>query len=265
MKSIRFNIPDSNNLWFHYNLREDSSYAHYSNGFYFMIPIHGPENDVLKPTSSSMYTCREDAASYDIRQRLARATAHKKNWFNKARVIVLITSGQHSETEINRWMEYSLKHMHIIEKKAGWPLSKVKKLIHPDFAPSRYFYYFEGSRKWVHSPQMISFYMLLIRASRFTTMSDFSDLAKRRSINGLLNHWEGNNITSDASRMRKVLKETVRIIKNYPALFGSREMRELYLPKERTSSWLNGEGIQRMIENRTNDVKLKEAWRKCHG
>lgn len=258
MKTLDFTIASNSSMWNDHFLGGNTFYSN-AGAFYFMVLINGPKNGVLRPTANSLYACREDVAHYDVRQRVARYEERAKTWFNRTRVVVYVPN--HTAALVNRWMEYGLKHMHILEKKVGWPLSKLWRLENKEFADDVNCYYFEGTKKWVHSPQMMSFYLLLMRCGRYVAASRAKEVAKLKTIKALKKHWSAK-VGEDAKRMRSVLENTDKILKNYSKLFGKRPMKSMWRPKQTTSSWLHNEGIHKMLSCYTADKVLEETWNK---
>lgn len=264
MKSLEFVIPKSNKLWTNYRLTAETSYNYngwYSGGFYYMIPLYGPKGDVLRPTTSSLYTCREDAAKYYVRSRLKRNEKAAKK-FDKTRVIIFLPSTTtilHKDRDI----ECALKAINVVEKTAGWPLTKVWKLTNDRFNEGIDFYYFEGSRKWIRSPQMLSCYLLFIRAYKGANSDAQKKMSKVKTISALKSFWNRYNGGNDYTRMRAVLCELSKVIKNYSKLFSKRDMVSLYIPDPKSGVWFfYNEGIQRMLKGHSMDYTLREDWNK---
>jgi hypothetical protein len=272
MKKLELNIPLSSDLWADFELSQSSS-PYYSSGITnFALLVAGAKDGVLSIRKADMRTCREEVIDYHIRKRLGGKSASQfedglSDWFNKSRVVVLKDKGKNwSQAKDERARELSTKLLNIIEKEYKWPLTKVYSLHNDLLGSTPTFSYFEGPGKWVRSPQMMSLYLLFIRAGEsLLSTPRQQQINKMRSISGIFNLFKNANDTADLNRIRQLNTSLPIIFKHYNQLFGGRTIKDLYSPAKRRypgGAYLLNEGVQKMISLNTSDQLLWDAWSK---
>ena len=81
----------------------------------------------------------------------------------------------------------SIRCINIVEKYLGWSLSKIRKIKNKEL-PKSYIdgYFITGSPKWLRSPPLLSFYLLLIKAGVYhNTLSKVNSIYDLEAIGAL--------------------------------------------------------------------------------
>ena len=158
--------------------------------------------------------------------------------------------------EYVREMLTSIKIVNLIEKEFKWPLTKIypAKCKGIDYH-NNIFHYFEGSRKWVKSPNMFSLFMLLIRVS-----SSLKKYIEFRTLDGFYKCLGKNKLTVDINYLKTHYKRSLLAIEHYNVLFGKPSMRELYIPNRNLVQF--PEGLNTMCDLDTNNLDLRVKFAK---
>ena len=258
MKTLRLNIPPHSNLWVHYNLANASKGYYYYSGHVFMVmPLAGPSGKgVMSLRNSGFFSCREDVAHYGLRTRLQRMKEPEKA-FDRARVIFYKRIPANLNTNADQ-ATAAVKIANLFESEFGWPLTEVYRLENEDVHPNNEFYYFEGDKKWIHSPQLISFYLLILRMSFSLSKKNAELVSSKKKLSTLLPVLMKRCVDSDAVRFRKIHKDVIKMLNNYDALFADRTMRSLFV---KSGGFIKNEGVEKFLRNDTVDKELVNAWR----
>lgn len=72
------------------------------------------------------------------------------------------------------WTKSSLKLVHVIEKKLGWSLTRVKRVEVGKSSSKIAAYVYTASAKWKRAPQLMSLYLLLLRSARLKELSNIN-------------------------------------------------------------------------------------------
>ncbi|TET61143.1 MAG: hypothetical protein E3J47_05915 [Candidatus Stahlbacteria bacterium] len=162
---------------------------------------------------------------------------------------------EHRKVEYDKEMAVSLKIINIIEKEFKWPLTKIYLPECKQLNENHIFYYFEGSKKWVKSPNILSLFMLLIRVS-----SSLKKHTEFGTLDGFHKSLCNNNNTMYVSYLKTHYKRWLLALKYYDRLFGKISMRDLYLPD--TKSSLFNEGINTLCDLFVKDLDLRKKFAK---
>lgn len=261
MKELGLTIPKTSSLFINYGLSQPTRYGgHFSMG----VLINGMNKNgkSIAVKRAGLYTCREDVCDYDVRDRLRKlhnVDERINKWFPKTRVISLLQDNRPEDMLIAA--ECGIKNINIVEKSTGWPLSKIYLLKNEYIHPTSSLFYLEGNRRWIKSPHMLSLYLLLFRAGKnIKTSEDHKVLMSKKTLPALYKFWE-KRLGTDRNYMVAILPKIKKVFKNYYKLFGTRTMRELYLPAKTGPPWiLVNEGIQKLIEGHSTDLELNAKW-----
>lgn len=152
---------------------------------------------------------------------------------------------------VDSWAKVSLKLVHAVEKKLGWALSRAKRLPAEDTSTYVAGHVFTGSLKWKASPQLLSLYMLLLRAGTFKEMSEVGNyeelLEAMRAIRSEVNNHEAKMKAyrdekgkhpgkrpynarqwADAKHMLRLLPNMDLLLDNFDKLFFSQPVIDNY-------------------------------------
>jgi len=147
----------------------------------------------------------------------------------------------------------SIKVINLIEKKFKWPLTKVYHAECKKINENNIFYYFEGSKKWVKSPNLFSLFMLLVRVG-----SSLKNNTKFRTLDGFYRSLYKNKLTTDVSYLKTHYKRFLLAIEYYNRLFGKTSMRDLYLPNTSLNQFT--EGVNNLCDLNTNNLDLRRKF-----
>lgn len=160
-----------------------------------------------------------------------------------------------------KWIETSLKLLHLYEKIAGWPLTKMYR-VKTDNGDNTKLYYCISSRRWIKAPYLMSLYVLLVRIGRFDYLYNFKTEENLAEIVSKLSI--GNNSTDE-----RYIKETFQywrtIVTKYGDLFRKKKI-EYYWSKERLTedAYVGYEGISYLSSGSTYNKTLYDKFIKLH-
>jgi hypothetical protein len=277
MQEIQITIPKSS---YFFKESMSSDYYYYSGSLtYFWIPMKPIKEGKLSLANYRPYTCREELIVRGLKERIKRS----KNidvLLGTSRVVTYqCLADQKRIKDIPIGAENAATLLNTIEREFKWKPTKPYRLIDKNINNDRTcLCYFEGDKRWFHSPHLASLWFLLIRAGlRATSPLSTKTIAKKKNTGEVLTYlsnldW-GN---SDRSRIRAITKYVPLILKNYQKLFGCRSAKDLYNPKDtthynytpwkqessRTVGQLNTDGIQQLVKNVTPDNILYKKWKK---
>lgn len=160
------------------------------------------------------------------------------------------------KAEYDKEVTVSVKIINIIEKEFKWPLTKVYLLECKQLNENHMFYYFEGSKKWAKSPNILSLFMLLVRIS-----SSLKKYTGFRTLDGFHKSLCRNKNTLYVSYLKTHYKRWLLALKYYDRLFGKTSMRDLYLPETGGVSLFN-EGINTLCDLFVKDIDLRNKFTK---
>jgi hypothetical protein len=231
-------------------------------GFSFGTAVFS-ENKEVK-THSGFHTCRESL----IGQVSDNLDSLKTD---KTHVLLRWDSGAGDEKKQaanalrnQKWIEKSIKLLHIYEKIAGWPLTKPYK-IKTENGDSTKLYYFLSSRRWIKAPYLLSLYLLLIRLCKldhidgFKTHNDFTKIIEKISIR------DHPQITPDERHVIDTFRYWETLITHYADLFRKRKI-EYYWSTDRLErdNSVSYEGITNLSKGYTANKALYDKLIEFH-
>ena len=230
-----------------------------------------PKNDVF-PQVCRFQTCRETFID------IFRNLVHPSNSYGYSRKIDrrrtrIIVGRQYSRitTESNflkhmvdndEWMIRACRVLNKFEKRLKWTLTKLYKVEQLPILTERRVgaYVFTANSKWMHSPQLMSLYLLILRLCRFKAWDDF----KKATPENLKEVYKklksvrcGSNsqMFSDKSFMRHSYEYWFTMLDNVDELFLNRDISTIY--KTNHAHY----GIQSLVKDSADRVTL-ERWDK---
>ena len=161
-----------------------------------------------------------------------------------------------------KWIENSIKFLHLYEKLAGWPLTKTHR-VKTDNDDATKLYYFLSSRRWIKAPYLISLYVLLIRIGRFDYFDKFKTYKDLTSVVDKLSKTTGP--TTDERYIIETFKYWKTIATCYPDLFRKKKI-EYYWSNGNLSSdsYIGYEGISYLSGGTTRNKTLYDKFMKLH-
>ncbi len=206
------------------------------------------------------HTCRESLAS------VARSFINKGGkiipnaprtvesiFLNRTRIVMVIDN-----TMGAKWMEGGLHILNLVEAHYGWPLTKmnfIKKVTRPNIGQKYEIALFDGSRKWLRSTHMISFFTLLIRLGRnkhIREVKTFEEMKKRLAK-------YKQNMHGDTFWAAQAIEKADVIMGDYTKLFRGFNRKSLYeTTKFKDTIDRSGfnEGISKLCREKSFDKKL---------
>jgi hypothetical protein len=160
------------------------------------------------------------------------------------------------KTEYNKEMLTSIKIINMLEKEFTWPLTKIYHVESKQLNENNDFYYFEGSKKWIKTPNIFSLFMLLTRIG--------SSLKKHtgfRTLDGFYKNLTRNESTLDISYLKTHFNRCLLALKHYNRLFGKTSMKDLYCPPDNDLIQFS-EGINSLCNLDTLDINLRRKFTK---
>jgi hypothetical protein len=177
----------------------------------------------------------------------------KKIKFNKTRLLIrqVVSAGSDADNNYNSVIECGIKIVNILETKYGWRISKSKsvKLVNSEkYAANNlsvHMTFVEGDDRWVQSPQMLTFYMLLLRSGQIPEMLSVKTFDDLQEIMKTFNKTR----SGDKYYFRTALKFIDVIMKRHKNLFGA--MADNYDPKFYNGQVRLYEGINELCVGKT--------------
>ncbi len=152
-------------------------------------------------------------------------------------------------------MLLSHKIINLMEKEFKWPLTKIYLVECKQLNENFYFYYFEGSKKWIKSPNFLSLFMLLVRVS-----SSLKKYTGFRTLDGFYKCLHKNGNSTLISYLKTHYDRYLLAMKSYNRLFGNVSMRDLYLPDGKSGQFT--EGINTLCDLNTDNWDLRAKFAK---
>ena len=232
----------------------------------------GSKKDGAYQHATCWHSCRE-TFSNEIRRHLGVPGFNQFNYtmdMRRLRVGVIRVLGKYIsktdyETQLamdDLGMKEGIRMLNIVEKYLGWSLSSVSK-IHDDFEGKSlrkhniHAYAVLGSAKWLRSPQLLSLYLLILRAGAgfeithdvVKTIDDFAKLYEKAKEKRM-----SSRVKNDISRFFYIGPKLKLILDNVDKLFLCRPASVSY---ELNSS---KNGITEFVHGRA-DKKTATKWR----
>lgn len=233
-------------------------------GFQFgLANINGKEIDA----SGGFHTCREGLLSKisDSLNHLNTDKAHMLLKWEAGSTKALETKDlTKNDLDNQKWIETSLRLLHLYEKMAGWPLTKMYR-VKTDNGDNTKLYYCISSRRWIKAPYLISLYILLVRIGRFKYLHGFKTEENLADIIGKLNNGKLGSNSSDEIYMRDTFQYWRTIVTKYADLFRKKKI-EYYWSKERLTedAYIGYEGIAYLSSGSTHNKTLHSKFMKLH-
>jgi hypothetical protein len=206
------------------------------------------------------HTCREGLFS-NMRTRICGSNDSQP--MDKTRMMFVWRLAHNSYKRdndiVDGWIDRAVPIVQVIDKLAGWPLTRAYKVDAQDGIRA---YYFHSSRRWMKSSYLISLYVLLVRMAkdmRVTGFKDFDGLYKiLADVTSGGKSGQDQKLASDNSYVKDSLPYWEALMKGYPRLFRKRKM-----PYYWDTSRLNGgsggsEGIQYLVKGSTQYGEVRE-------
>jgi hypothetical protein len=164
--------------------------------------------------------------------------------------------------------------LNIFSKHLGWGLTNMYDAGNDrTVANNTVAYVITASKNWMHCPQLLSFYLLILRIAispqsknMFKDFNKFEDLIKtKRSIN---NADKNSKMSSDMGKLAQIIPYLPLIFKNREKLFFDKSLKEQYrinTGSHGISSLLSGKcgsmvGKWKEIKDRHEEVVENTAW-----
>ena len=220
-----------------------ATYTHYQPQFSW---ASRPYNGVATQLTS-WHGCRE---TFTSELRRCHSPVVNKAWRSKlkidsrrARILVLFKQPNmkndlaiHKAAEIQ--MEEAVRVLNIIERYKKWPMSKVSRV--DGLSDNESCFLLTGSGKWIISPQMVSFYLLIVRlcaqdkhTAAFKKFSTKDFAAISRSAN--------YSRAGDFGYFRSCYTKLQLFFDNYDELFGETTI------KDNFAAWAGSSGINNLM------------------
>jgi hypothetical protein len=165
-----------------------------------------------------------------------------------------------------KWIENSVRLLHLYERIAGWPLTKTYKV--KTDKDNIKLYYFLSSRRWIKAPYLMSLYILLIRIGKLEYLDDFKTYDDLTEIVNKLSagkQAQQAGCDNDERYITNTFPYWKTIAENYGELFRKKKI-EYYWSKERltTDSYVGYEGIDYLSSGNTHNSTLYKRFMELH-
>jgi hypothetical protein len=155
-----------------------------------------------------------------------------------------------------KWMRCSARMLNVFEKSQGWSLTHVGMCDDPNIEnDSINVFTFNSSPKWMHAPQLLSIYLLIIRLGRF-----YEEFSKFKSVDDLENMYKifskdrDKRTMTDPAWFIETWKYWMLVLNNHNILFFGKSLKENYRSN-------NGEsGIKYLIRG-CADKDILKVWK----
>lgn len=216
-------------------------------GFYFGA-VHEPKNNTID-NYKNIVSCRDGLGAV-MRTGIIEGDLQT----DKLRILFVWDK----ITNPDQWAQRGLSVIHIMEKLAGWPLTRAMAV--EVGRNNVYSVYCRASRRWLKSPYLTTLYILLMRMSRDENISGFKTFDDMEKI--LLSI---SRFNSDDNNIRNTLPYWKALMVGYPEIFEKRKI-TYYWSLDRLNTGTNGygEGILRLCDGSTQFKEAHEALMKVH-
>jgi len=157
----------------------------------------------------------------------------------------------------NKWAKASLKMLNIFEKSQGWALSKIYAVVNPEHKKLRAnTYILVSSPKWMHAPQLLSFFLLIVRLGRYyKEMKVFNSPGDLNILKDKLIASKDKN--ADINWFAELADYIPLVLSNHKKLFfNGRSVKKNY------SSCKTFNGISNLVVHGKADPITKKRWKK---
>lgn len=220
----------------------DQKYTETYSGFYFGI-CHEPKGNELRLVKGT-HSCR-DGFGGTVREYITSSSKE----FETDKTRILFRFSQFGKTKSSEWAERGLNAIHVMEKLAGWPLTRAK--IVEIEGSGQFGVYCRASRRWIKSSYLITMYILLMRMCKDDRIVGFKD------ANGLIKTIESiPKLVQDESQVRSTYQYWKAMVVGYPELFRQYKITYYWDVNKLAGESGYGEGIYRLCTGGTKFPKI---------
>lgn len=223
-------------------------------GFYFGVATLPKNNEI--EIYNRFHTCREGLIG-EIYKNLDKINTDKTHMLLKWDSGATDDQKQVDNDLANqRWIEDSIKLLHIYESIAKWPLTKPYR-VKTENGDRTKLYYFLSSRRWIKAPYLMSLYVLMIRLCRNELFTDFKTHDDLIKIGKTVSNKGKAYISNDERHFIDTFKYWTTFITHYADLCRQRKI-EYYWSPERLApdNSVSYEGITNLSKGYTTNKDL---------
>jgi len=189
------------------------------------------------------------------------------------------TIAKNTDALIEKWTAHAKNGVALVnslEKNAGLPLTKLYKVkplgvgggVKKTYDRRHVWFAVIGSRKWIHSPVMLSAYMSMLRAGPYASLRNMGTLAAyKKTFHEIREKAIGKKTSGDycSSYFYMVLKHILPVLENFDILFKGRSLMRNWDPArlrngDRCMGDYGVEGFHRMADGSSKDLELAERF-----
>lgn len=230
---------------------------------FLFAAVKEPKDGIITPISG-YFTCREDQMA-SMRSNIISIKQTQPT--DKTRMLFAWTLSEREKAQnlklTYEWLERAIKVLHVFDKLAGWPLTRVYKVeTDNEFIRS---YYFHSSRRWMKASYMISLYIMLIRMCQDKRITDFKNFDGLIILLDEIMDAQNNSsdldqniaLKSDHHYVKDSFKFWKTLMLGYPKLFRKRKLEYYWGTNRINGSSGYSEGVNYLV---TGDTAYSEVY-----